>query len=189
VFAIKKKKAQLGTSDSCPTYFRGWDQEDHGLRVARVKSFWNSISTHVWVWWCMPLIPATQGSTNRKIKVQASAKTLSENWQNPKCLGSHSSSRPAWQVQGPGFKSQPSPAKKRTSSEKDLFFFFSVLSLELRATPWTTPPALSCSRFCRDRVWLTICLGWLWTLVLLISSSRVARITGRSHWHLAWKHF
>jgi hypothetical protein len=31
----------------------------------------------------------------------------------------------------------------------------------------------------------TICSGWLWTMILLISASWVARITGLSHWHLA----
>jgi hypothetical protein len=30
----------------------------------------------------------------------------------------------------------------------------------------------------------TICLGWLWTVILLISASRVARIKGMSHWSL-----
>jgi hypothetical protein len=33
----------------------------------------------------------------------------------------------------------------------------------------------------RDRVLGTICSGWLCTLILLISASRVARITGLSH--------
>jgi hypothetical protein len=28
---------------------------------------------------------------------------------------------------------------------------------------------------------LTISLGWLWTTILLISASQVARITGMSH--------
>jgi hypothetical protein len=35
--------------------------------------------------------------------------------------------------------------------------------------------------FFRDRVLWTICLGWLCTVILLISASRVARITGMSH--------
>jgi hypothetical protein len=34
-----------------------------------------------------------------------------------------------------------------------------------------------------DRVSCTICPGWLWTTVLLISASWVARITGMSHRH------
>jgi hypothetical protein len=33
---------------------------------------------------------------------------------------------------------------------------------------------------CKVFVW-----GWLWTTVLLIFASWVARITGVSHWHLA----
>jgi hypothetical protein len=39
--------------------------------------------------------------------------------------------------------------------------------------------------FFRDRVSWTVCSGWFWTLILLISVSWVARITGVSHWHLA----
>jgi hypothetical protein len=31
----------------------------------------------------------------------------------------------------------------------------------------------------------TICLGWLWTVILLISASWVARITGINHQRLA----
>jgi hypothetical protein len=31
----------------------------------------------------------------------------------------------------------------------------------------------------------TICLGWPWTTILLLSASQVARITGTGHWHLA----
>jgi hypothetical protein len=36
-----------------------------------------------------------------------------------------------------------------------------------------------------DRVSWTICLGWLRTMILLISASWVARITGMSHRHPA----
>jgi hypothetical protein len=38
-----------------------------------------------------------------------------------------------------------------------------------------------------DRLSQTICMGWLWTTVLLISASWVARVTGVSHWCLAMK--
>jgi hypothetical protein len=31
----------------------------------------------------------------------------------------------------------------------------------------------------------TVCPRWLWTTILLISASWVARITGMSHWHPA----
>jgi hypothetical protein len=41
------------------------------------------------------------------------------------------------------------------------------------------------SGYFRDRVSWTICPGWLRTLILLISDSQVARITGVSPWHLA----
>jgi uncharacterized membrane protein YcfT len=41
-----------------------------------------------------------------------------------------------------------------------------------------------CGEFFRDRVLHTVCLGWLWTMILLISAFWVARITGMSHLHL-----
>jgi hypothetical protein len=31
----------------------------------------------------------------------------------------------------------------------------------------------------------TICPGWLWNLILLISASEIARVTGMNHWRLA----
>jgi hypothetical protein len=52
-------------------------------------------------------------------------------------------------------------------------------------SPWATPPALFLWRVFGDRVPRTICLSWLWTTVLLICASWVARITGMSHWCLA----
>jgi hypothetical protein len=30
----------------------------------------------------------------------------------------------------------------------------------------------------------TVCLGWLWTMIFLISASWSARISGMSHWYL-----
>jgi hypothetical protein len=53
-----------------------------------------------------------------------------------------------------------------------------VLGLELRATPWATPPALFCDEYFWDRVSQTIYLSWLWTPIFLISASWVARIAG-----------
>jgi hypothetical protein len=41
----------------------------------------------------------------------------------------------------------------------------------------------------QDRVSQTICPGWLWTIVLLISASWVARIMGVNHRCLAQKLF
>jgi hypothetical protein len=48
------------------------------------------------------------------------------------------------------------------------------------SVPWAIPPALFCVGYFRDRI-STICLGWLQTLILLISASWVARITGVSY--------
>jgi hypothetical protein len=50
---------------------------------------------------------------------------------------------------------------------------------------WATPPALFCVGYFWDGVLLTICLGWPQTIILLISASRVTRITGVSHQCLA----
>jgi hypothetical protein len=50
---------------------------------------------------------------------------------------------------------------------------------------WATPLALFCGGFFRDKVWWTICPGWLGNVILLISASPVARIAGVSHWHPA----
>jgi hypothetical protein len=77
---------------------------------------------------------------------------------------------------------------KEISKTKD-FFFFLVLGFKLRAshlqvrcsTTWVTPPALFCDGYFQDRVSWTICLGWLWATILLISASWVARIIGVSH--------
>jgi hypothetical protein len=62
------------------------------------------------------------------------------------------------------------------------FFFFQIWGLNSGPTPL----ALLCEWFFWDRVSWTVCLGWLGTLILLISASWVARITGVSHWCLTW---
>jgi hypothetical protein len=51
---------------------------------------------------------------------------------------------------------------------------------------WATRPVHFCSGYFEDGVWWTTCLGWLGTLILLISASQVARITGMSHCHWAF---
>jgi hypothetical protein len=65
-------------------------------------------------------------------------------------------------------------------------FFLSLFLLQYwylnsEPSPWATPGALFLYRVFRDRVSGTICLGWLWTAVLLFSASWVARITGVRH--------
>jgi hypothetical protein len=47
----------------------------------------------------------------------------------------------------------------------------------------TTSPF--CSVYFGDGVWRTMCLGWPWTVVPLISTSQVTRIIGMRQWHLA----
>jgi hypothetical protein len=64
-----------------------------------------------------------------------------------------------------------------------IFFFFGgtrVWTQGLLLEPLHQP--FFCDGFFGDRGLRTICLGWLRTLTLLISASRVARITGMSHW-------
>jgi hypothetical protein len=60
------------------------------------------------------------------------------------------------------------------------FCYTEVWGMDSCPTPWAIPPALFCDEFFWDRVLRTICLGWLWTVILLIFASWVARITGTS---------
>jgi hypothetical protein len=46
-----------------------------------------------------------------------------------------------------------------------------------------------CSGYFGDEVLWTICSNWLRVMILLISASKVARITGVSHWHPALHFF
>jgi hypothetical protein len=57
-----------------------------------------------------------------------------------------------------------------------------VLELELRAYTLKLHQPLFVKGFFQDRVLQTVCTGWLWTTILLISTSWIARITGLSHW-------
>jgi hypothetical protein len=66
--------------------------------------------------------------------------------------------------------------------------FFLAPGFELRACMLSHSSSLSffCEVFLRDRVSWTILPGWLqMAMILLISASWVARITGMSHWCLA----
>jgi hypothetical protein len=79
----------------------------------------------------------------------------------------------------------------RTKFKLFIYLFnLAVLVFELRAsrllgrcsTTWTTPPDFFFGLIIsQDRVSWTICLGWLRTVILLISAPWVATITGRSH--------
>jgi hypothetical protein len=64
------------------------------------------------------------------------------------------------------------------------FFLFVVLAFELRAYTLSQNTSPFLWKVLWDRVWRTICLGWLWNVILLTSASWVARITGVSHQHL-----
>jgi hypothetical protein len=73
-----------------------------------------------------------------------------------------------------------------------LFLFFYLFlqywGLNSGPSPWTTPPALFCEGFFKigSHEFLS---GWLWTAILLISASWVARITGVSHRRLGQSYF
>jgi hypothetical protein len=61
------------------------------------------------------------------------------------------------------------------------FFFLQYWGLNSGPSPWATLPALFLWRDFQDRVLRTLFLGWLQTLILLISVSWVGRIIGVSH--------
>jgi hypothetical protein len=78
-------------------------------------------------------------------------------------------------------------------SQASVFFFFffgGTVGFELRASclqsrnsmpefilvNWSSPPV-----HFADGILRAICLGWSWTVILLISASQVARITGINH--------
>jgi hypothetical protein len=65
-------------------------------------------------------------------------------------------------------------------------FELRALSLQSRSTIWATPPVHFALVILEMGVLQTICLDWPWTVILLISASQVARITGVSHWCPAW---
>jgi hypothetical protein len=67
------------------------------------------------------------------------------------------------------------------NSMSNFFFFFWYWALNSGPSPWAIPPAFFSDGFFQDRVLWNICLGWLWTVILLISGSWVARITGVSY--------
>jgi hypothetical protein len=52
-------------------------------------------------------------------------------------------------------------------------------------SPRATPPVLFLWKVFQDRVSQSICPGWLRTVILLISASWVAMITGVNHWRPA----
>jgi hypothetical protein len=69
------------------------------------------------------------------------------------------------------------------------FFVLSVLGFEIKAyTLSHSSNPFFCIGYFQDRVLQTICSGWPWTTVLLISVSWVVRIIGMSHGHPAIIH-
>jgi hypothetical protein len=68
--------------------------------------------------------------------------------------------------------------------------FLQYWGLNSGPSPWAIYQSFFCDRFFQDRLSWTICPGWLWTAIHLISVSWVARIIGMSHWHLGnWQVF
>jgi hypothetical protein len=74
------------------------------------------------------------------------------------------------------------------------FFFYVAVGFEFRASHLVGRCSYHVSHsaslfffvmgFFQGKVLGTICLGWLWIAILLISASWVAKITGVSHQHL-----
>jgi hypothetical protein len=70
-----------------------------------------------------------------------------------------------------------------------LLFYLFILQywgLNSEPTPWAPPQPFLVMGFFQHRVSGDICLSLLWTTILLMSASWVARITGMSHCHLAF---
>jgi hypothetical protein len=74
------------------------------------------------------------------------------------------------------------------------FFFFGETGVWTQGftlanpTTWVAPPVY-CPGYSGDEIWSAICLDCPWTIILLISASQVARITGMSHCAQLWIHF
>jgi hypothetical protein len=62
------------------------------------------------------------------------------------------------------------------------FFFLRYWSLNSGPSPWTTPPALFLWRVFQDSVLWPLCLGWLWTVILLISASWGLQVRATDTW-------
>jgi hypothetical protein len=80
--------------------------------------------------------------------------------------------------------SPPSPSPGRAWGMVLGFELCASHSLDGRSTTWDTSPVLFCVGCFWDMVSWTVCLGWLQTMIFLISASWKARITGVScqHW-------
>jgi hypothetical protein len=65
------------------------------------------------------------------------------------------------------------------------FFFFVVLGLELRAYTLSHSTSHCWKGFFKIESSWIVCPGWPWTVIVLISASWVARITGLRHSYLA----
>jgi hypothetical protein len=80
---------------------------------------------------------------------------------------------------GPSLLSHAIPLPLLLPSVSVLFVFCGTgVWIQVKPLPWATPAALFCDGFFQDRVLRTTFQGWLWTTILLISASWVARITG-----------
>jgi hypothetical protein len=81
-----------------------------------------------------------------------------------------------------------------TNKYSVFFLFLWYWGLNSGPIPWATLPAFFCAGLFWDRVLWTICLGWLWTAVLLISASWVAKdyrraISGQQYSIFYWWNF
>jgi hypothetical protein len=70
--------------------------------------------------------------------------------------------------------------------QESIPFSFVALGFELRAYALShSTSSFFCDGFFLDRVFWTICQGWLWTWILLLSVFWVTKITGVNHQHPA----
>jgi hypothetical protein len=70
---------------------------------------------------------------------------------------------------------------KETQEKKNFFFFLQCWGENSGPSSSVTLTTLLLWRVFQDRVSQTLCPDWLWTAILLISATWIARIIGMSH--------
>jgi hypothetical protein len=128
---------------------------------------------------------------------QTVVRALSFSFQTTKSTASHSRSKRDWRIGKRQINALEDEwfcmdMDRRMAREKEPFCL-AWTSSDLRhkedfsvgSNPWATPPVCFALVILEMGVSHTICPGWPWTLILLISASQVPRTVGLSHGHPA----